>query len=75
MKIFMTVVVIAVAGSATVVVAAPVGPQADTIAIPDGARGIGYDDIQYAPGAKRILVPAGRTGRLVLIDPATRAFT
>ncbi|HVV48048.1 MAG TPA: hypothetical protein VHO06_00150, partial [Polyangia bacterium] len=43
------------------------------MAIPDGAKGIGYDDLQYAPGLKRILVPAGRTGRLDLIDPATKA--
>ena len=39
--------------------------RAETIPVPDGARGIGFDDIQYAPGLKRILVPAGRTGRLV----------
>jgi DNA-binding beta-propeller fold protein YncE len=55
--------------------AAPSVPPAETIAIPDGERGIGYDDLQYAPELKRILVPAGRTGRLVLIDPATRVLT
>jgi DNA-binding beta-propeller fold protein YncE len=54
---------------------APDIPRPETIAIPDGERGIGYDDLQYAPELKRILVPAGRTGRLVLIDPATRAVT
>src|SRR5678815_2784868 len=51
------------------------GAPAAAIALPDGARGIGYDDLQYAPGLKRVLVPGGRTGRLVLIDPATRALT
>src|SRR6476469_1119612 len=54
---------------------ATAAPDAGAIALPDGARGIGYDDLQYAPGLKRVLVPAGRTGRLVLIDPATRALT
>src|SRR6185437_7530769 len=49
-------------------------PQPESVAIPDGERGIGYDDLQYAPGLKRILVPAGRTGHLVLLDPATRAI-
>jgi hypothetical protein len=47
----------------------------EKVAIPDGERGVGYDDLQYAPGAKRILVPAGRTGRLVLLDPVTKQLT
>ena len=55
------------------VAGAPSAPELQSIAVPDGAKGIGYDDLQYAPGLKRILVPAGRTGRLVLIDPATKA--
>ncbi len=57
------------------VIAAAAGAAPDTIALPDGARGIGFDDIQYAPAVRRILVPAGRTGRLVLIDPSTKATT
>ena len=44
----------------------------ESIAIPGGEPGVGYDDLQYAPQAKRILVPAGRTGRLALIDPSTK---
>lgn len=44
------------------------------IALPDGERGVGFDDLQYAPGLKRILVPAGRTGRFVLLDPLTRVL-
>jgi len=63
-----TLIVIATAVSAPTGGAVP----PETIALPEGARGIGYDDIQYAPGLKRVLVPAGRTGRLVLIDPATK---
>lgn len=47
----------------------------EAIAIPGGRAGIGYDDLQYAPALKRILVPAGRTGTLALIDPATRKVT
>jgi hypothetical protein len=53
--------------------AATAGAAPDTIAVPDGAAGVGFDDIQYAPGLKRILVPGGRTGRLVLVDPSTKA--
>jgi DNA-binding beta-propeller fold protein YncE len=66
-----TAALIAATGSLAIA-AAGGGAPPTAIAVPDGARGIGYDDIQYAPGLKRILVPAGRTGRLVLIDPATK---
>src|SRR3569623_102451 len=54
-------------------VAAPRPP--DNIAIPGGEVGVGYDDLQYAPALKRILVPAGRTGTLALIAPATGSMT
>ena len=47
--------------------------RAQPIAMPDGAGGIGFDDMLYAPALHVVLVPAGRTGRLVLIDPRTRA--
>jgi len=50
-------------------------PPSDAISIPGGEAGIGYDDLQYAPALKRILVPAGRTGTLALIDPATGKVT
>lgn len=59
-------------------VSAPGAPglaRPEEISIPGGDRGIGYDDLQYAPELGRILVPAGRTGRLVLIDPVTRALS
>ncbi|HVZ75488.1 MAG TPA: hypothetical protein VHJ20_24110 [Polyangia bacterium] len=52
-----------------------VNPARGAIAIPGGEPGVGYDDLQAAPGLHVILVPAGRTGRLALIDPATRKVT
>lgn len=39
------------------------------IPIPEGEAGIGFDDLGYSRALQRILVPAGRTGALVLIDP------
>jgi hypothetical protein len=50
-------------------------PDDAPVAIPlrDGAPGVGFDDLRYAPGLRRVLVPAGRTGRLLLLDPETRA--
>jgi len=41
----------------------------ETVALPEGTQGIGFDDLQFAPALNRVLVPAGRTGRLFLIDP------
>jgi DNA-binding beta-propeller fold protein YncE len=42
-----------------------------TIAIPGGESGIGFDDLGYSRTLGKLLVPAGRTGKLVLVDPAT----
>lgn len=49
-------------------------PQA-VIRIPGGTHGIGFDDTGYAAALNRVMVPAGATGNLVLIDPATAALT
>jgi hypothetical protein len=40
-----------------------------TVELPGGAGGIGFDDLRWAPSLRRLLVPAGRTGRLDLVDP------
>src|SRR6266545_1071498 len=45
---------------------------AEPVALPGGEGGVGLDDLTFAPGLRRVLVPAGRTGRLDLIDPASR---
>jgi hypothetical protein len=45
---------------------------AEPLALPGGEGGVGLDDLAFAPGLRRVLVPAGRTGRLDLIDPETR---
>jgi DNA-binding beta-propeller fold protein YncE len=46
--------------------------QAQTsIEIPGGSAGIGFDDLRFTPASGKVLVPAGRTGVLALVDPAT----
>jgi hypothetical protein len=61
--------VLLAAGAAT---QPPVLP-AEPFALPGaGEGGVGFDDLAFAPGLRQVLVPAGRTGRLDLIDPATR---
>jgi hypothetical protein len=49
-------------------------PGVETIEIPDGDPGIGFDDLQFST-QYGVLVPAGRTGTIALIDPATRKVT
>ena len=45
------------------------------IEIPGGSAGIGFDDLRFASASGKVLVPAGRTGALVLVDPSTRGVT
>jgi len=39
--------------------------------LPGGKGGIGFDDLVYSKALDKLLVPAGRTGRLDLVDPKT----
>jgi hypothetical protein len=41
----------------------------DRVDLPGAAPGIGFDDMQYSKELHRVLVPAGRSGKLALIDP------
>ena len=45
------------------------------MALPDGAGGIGFDDLRYDAALGQVLVPAGRTGKLDLVEPSTQAVT
>ncbi len=55
--------------------AAAAEPTPTPVPLPDGAAGIGFDDLRFAPVIGRLLAPAGRTGNLALVDPATGAVT
>ena len=44
-------------------------PDGTRVAMPDGAPGIGFDDLRYSSSLHRVLVPAARSGNLVLVDP------
>lgn len=47
-------------------------PTTQVLQLPGGEAGIGFDDLQYAPLLKKILVPGGRSGRLFLISTSSR---
>jgi hypothetical protein len=49
------------------------GQRFTPVALPGGPRSIGFDDLTFAPAFHRVLAPAGRTGKLDLVDPATHA--
>lgn len=40
----------------------------EPIAVPGGEGGVGFDDLVYSRALGRLLVPAGRTGQLDLVD-------
>jgi hypothetical protein len=43
--------------------------------LPGSAPGIGFDDLRYSPALHRVLVPAGRSGNVALVDPDTLDVT
>lgn len=45
------------------------------VALPDGAGGIGFDDLRYDARLGQVLAPGGRTGNLDLIDSQTQTVT
>jgi hypothetical protein len=46
-----------------------------SVALPDGARGIGFDDLRFDTALGLVLAPAGGTGNLDLVDPKSGAVT
>src|SRR5882672_7663006 len=51
------------------------GPLVTPVPLPNGAPGIGFDDLRYAPVLREVLAPGGRSGNLDLVDPDTLAVT
>jgi hypothetical protein len=50
-------------------------PNVMPVALPEGSGGIGFDDLRYDATLGQVLVPAGRTGKLDLVDPSTEVVT
>jgi len=56
-------------------IAGGAGGAPGVVALPDGDKGIGFDDLRFDAGLGRVLAPAGGTGNLDLVDPRTGAVT
>jgi hypothetical protein len=48
--------------------------RVEPLALPDGNGGIGFDDLRFDAATRRLLIPAGRTGNVDVIDAATGAI-
>ena len=51
--------------------APPVDAGATPVSLPGGSVGIGFDDLRYSASLAQLLIPAGRTGTLFLVDPSS----
>jgi hypothetical protein len=45
------------------------------VPMPGGSGGIGFDDLRFSATLSMLLVPAGRTGNLDLVDPSSEAVS
>jgi DNA-binding beta-propeller fold protein YncE len=52
--------------------AAEIKTTTTPLPIPGGAGGIGFDDLGFSAALHKVIVPAGRTGKLDLIDPESK---
>jgi SAM-dependent methyltransferase len=51
------------------------GQGVHAVAVPNGAPGIGFDDLRYASDLHRVLVPAGRSGALALVGGSSASVS
>jgi len=50
------------------------GATFSTLAIPGGTRGVGFDDLRFVAATGEFLVPAGRTGKLDIVDTKSQGI-
>ena len=62
-------------GSTNTGPAAAVDAGAAPVPMPGGSGGIGFDDLRFSPTLSMLLVPAGRTGNLDLVDPSSEGIS
>src|ERR1043165_8413356 len=53
----------------------PASGGASPLMLPGVSGGIGFDDLQLSPTTGAVLVRGGRSGKLFVVDPQTRAVS
>jgi hypothetical protein len=66
------VLLVLLVGTAAIATAKPDIAPPTKLTLPGGDGGIGFDDLMFSSVLHRVLAPAGRTGKLDLIDPKTQ---
>jgi DNA-binding beta-propeller fold protein YncE len=61
-------------GSTNTGPAPAVDAGAAPLPMPGGSGGVGFDDLRFSPTLSMLLVPAGRTGNLDLVDPSSQGI-
>jgi DNA-binding beta-propeller fold protein YncE len=62
-------IVLLLLGGFAAAVAAQSPPAPPAIPVPGGEGGVGFDDLRFSPRLDRVIVPAGRTGSILLVEP------
>ena len=57
------------------ILAACASSDGDTVPLPDGSPGIGFDDLRWSRSLGRVIAPGGRSGKVHLVDPETKKVT
>jgi len=70
MKFFIILLLVGIMNP-TLVHASTSALSSTIVKIPGGDDGIGFDDLNFSSSLHSVLVPAGHTGKLYLIDPVT----
>ena len=55
-------------------VSPPLDARSVAVAVPGAAPGVGFDDMRFSAALSQLLVPAGRTGDLDLVDPSSEGI-
>jgi hypothetical protein len=72
MRTHPSALLVLVLGTTAIATAKPDIATPAKLVLPGGDGGIGFDDLMFSPALHRVLAPAGRTGKLALIDPKTQ---
>ena len=75
MRMLFLTLIFAVIGNPVFAQSSDSALESTAVVIPGGEGGIGFDDLVYSFRLHKVLVPAGHTGKVYLIDPVSFEMT